>query len=229
MDKPIEMIKKGDYTAEIYSEEDLFETPRDWDNMGHMICFHRGYTLGDKTDLKSDRFDGWKELMEYLVKEKKARIIMPLYLYDHSGISMKVGSFAGLLPQGHAEFDSGQVGFIYATDMDIRENYLVKRITKTILARAEGLLKAEVETYNQYLTGEVYYYKITKHVKGMHNDCVHCKKPLEVPEPYEEDVDVDSCGGIYGWKDTIKEVNSILDHLIKEDEKKGQVLVEVVR
>jgi len=37
--------------------------------------------------------------------------ILPLYLYDHSGISISSGSFIGRAP--HAEWDSGQVGFSY--------------------------------------------------------------------------------------------------------------------
>ena len=73
---------------------------------------------------------------------------------------MKVGSFGGLLPQGHAEFDSGQVGFIYATEKEIKENFQVKKLSKKILERAKKNLEGEVETYDQYLSGDVYGYKI---------------------------------------------------------------------
>ncbi len=39
--------------------EDNAQNPRtEWDNLGTMVCFHRSYSLGDKTDLKSDDFDG---------------------------------------------------------------------------------------------------------------------------------------------------------------------------
>jgi len=148
--------------------------PREDENLGTMVCFHKRYTLGDKTDLKSDNFNGWEEVYDYLKTEKKAIIILPLYLYDHSGISMKVGSFQGLLPQGHAEFDSGQVGFIYMTAEDIRELGIKKN-------KAEQYLINEVETYNQYLQGDVY--------------CL-------VKETYNKDkeyIDYDTCGGYYGY------------------------------
>lgn len=34
------------YTIKIYHDEDA-ESPRDWDNLGEMVCFHRRYNLGD--------------------------------------------------------------------------------------------------------------------------------------------------------------------------------------
>jgi hypothetical protein len=173
-----------------------------------MVAFHKRYDLGDDVDIKSDMFNSWAELEEYLVKEKKAVIVLPLYLYDHSGLRMKVGSFQGLLPQGHAEFDSGQVGFIYATAKDIKDNLGIKKITKKALKKAEKVLKGEVDTYDQYLMGDVYGYKIVEEV------------PVSVTTKYPdgskkttktiEDKDVDSCWGFYGREYVIEEVNSIL-------------------
>ncbi len=49
--------------------------------------------------------------LEQLVNSSKKIAILPLYLYDHSGISMSTGSFLGRAV--HAEWDSGQVGYIY--------------------------------------------------------------------------------------------------------------------
>ena len=149
--------------------------PREDENLGNMVCFHKRYTLGDKTDLNSDMFGGWQELADYLIKEKKAIIILPLYLYDHSGISMKVGSFQGLLPQGHTEFDSGQVGFIYVTKEDLKRIGIPK-------SRAEISLRAEVENYNDYLTGDCY--SIVK----------------ETYNKDKEQIDYDVCGGYFGYE-----------------------------
>jgi hypothetical protein len=157
--------------------------PREDENLGNMICFHKRYTLGDKTDLNSDMFDGWQEMYDYLIKEKKAIIILPLYLYDHSGISMKVGSFQGLLPQGHAEFDSGQVGFIYVTKEDLKRIGILK-------SRAEKSLQSEVEVYNDYIQGNVY--------------CI-------VKETYnhnKEQVDYDVCGGYFGYDEALKSLKT---------------------
>ena len=46
----IETIERGGLTIDIYPEEHLDDSPRDWDNMGTMVCWHSRYTLGDKHD-----------------------------------------------------------------------------------------------------------------------------------------------------------------------------------
>ena len=76
-------------------------------------------------------------------------VILPLYLYDHSGITMRCTPFA-------CPWDSGQVGYIYATPEMIRKEYDCKIITKSVRAKATKLLQSEVETYDQYLTGDVW-------------------------------------------------------------------------
>lgn len=69
---------------------------------------------------------------------------LPLYLYDHGGITIKTSPFSCI-------FDSGLVGFIYAIDgtEGLNHNDLVR------------CLMAEVSEYNSYLTGEVYCYTVT--------------------------------------------------------------------
>jgi len=76
-------------------------------------------------------------------------VILPLYLYDHSGISMNTSGFA-------CPWDSGQVGYIYATPEMIRKEYGGKITTKAIREKATKLLRDEVETYDQYLTEDVW-------------------------------------------------------------------------
>jgi len=157
--------------------------PREDENLGNMVCFHKRYTLGDKTDLNSDMFDGWQEMYDYLIKEKKAIIVLPLYLYDHSGISMKVGSFQGLLPQGHAEFDSGQVGFVYCSKEDLKRIGITK-------SKAEKSLQAEVEVYNDYISDNVY--SIVK----------------ETYDHNKEQIDYDVVGGYFGYDEALKSLKT---------------------
>jgi len=168
--------------------------PRENDNFGTMICLHKSYDLGDKHDIKSDDFEGWDTIYQFLEKEKEAIIILPLYLYDHSGISMKVGNFQGLLSQGHVEFDSGQVGFIYCTKKNILDNWNKKIVTKSLLKLAEKLLRGEVEDYDKYIYGDIYQYNI-------------------------EDTDgeiIESCGGYYETEEILKEAKAIIEADIKK-------------
>jgi hypothetical protein len=89
-------VYKG-YTIEIY-QDDCGESPREWDNLGEMICFHKRYDLGDRhsyTVHQANELAGKREM-----------IVVPLYLYDHSGITMSTSPFS-------CPWDSGQVGYIW--------------------------------------------------------------------------------------------------------------------
>jgi hypothetical protein len=133
--------------------------PRCWDNYGVMACSHRKYTLGDEdAQIRIDDFNSWDEVEAHLINEHDAVIILPLYLYDHSGITMSTTSFLGRAQ--HASWDSGQVGFIYTTREKIFEMQGWKRLTKERKAKVEKYLVGEVATYEQYLTGDVYGYSI---------------------------------------------------------------------
>jgi len=143
------------YNIEVTSDMELEPwDPREWDNLGTMVCFHRNYSLGDKHDINTDEFSSLKEIAEHLIKVKGACVILPLYLMDHSGISMSTGSF-------HCPWDSGQVGFIYATKEDIRKNFMIKNVTKEKKEHTERILQGEVKTYDAYISGQVYGYNIT--------------------------------------------------------------------
>ena len=72
-------------TIKIYADE-LAESPREWDNLGKMCCFHKRYNLGDKHTMTVD------EVQELVQREDV--IALPLYLYDHSGITMNTTGFS---------------------------------------------------------------------------------------------------------------------------------------
>lgn len=195
-------LKSGNILKVIPDEN--AESPREWDNLSVMVCFHGRYTLGDKTDYRSGDYNSWEELEQAITKKEKPVTILPLYLYDHSGLRMKVGSFQGLLPQGHAEFDSGQVGFIFVRRADALENYSVKRISPALRKRIEDLLRSEVEEYDQYLRGDVYGFKVVKT-----STCSECGD--------EDEEEIDSCWGFYG--DDPKEngmLENIGDEIVEE-------------
>jgi hypothetical protein len=159
------MDYKG-FEFEIEQDEDAPNPRREFDNLGAMVCWHGRYDLGDIQaeyyQKGPDAFVDWAR-----VNSKQIALILPLYLYDHSGLRIRVGSFNGLLPEGHAEFDTTEVGFIYVTKEALRKEYGCKRISAKTLREAEGALKAEVEEYDQYLSGDVWGYNI----KGLDDSC----------------------------------------------------------
>ena len=140
-----EEIVKG-FTVKVIQDTDCPESPREWDNLGTMVCWHRRYDLGDKHNFSDN-----EDFQEWL-KENKC-VVLPLFLYDHSGITMNTGGFS-------CQWDSGQVGWIYVTEENIKKEYSVKRISKKLRERVREYLRAEVKTYDQFLTGEVYGYVV---------------------------------------------------------------------
>lgn len=157
----VEVVDYKGYKIKIF-QDDSPSDPREWSNLGTMICSHERYKLGDE-QFNPDEFDGWGHLQRCLKEIKGAVIILPLWLYDHSGISMKT------YPHGqYQNWDGGKVGYIYCTAKDIRENFGVEEkcyISDKQMKRAEEILVNEVATYNEYLTGDVYGYKIIKEEK----------------------------------------------------------------
>jgi hypothetical protein len=136
----------------IYTDPEPMNPRTECDNFGHMVCFHTRHSLGDEDHgVDQDDFSSWTELENYLRKEKGAVEVLPMYMYDHSGITVRTHSFAD-------PWDSGQVGFIYATRKDILENWGAKRLSKELRQKAIRLLNAEVQDYDDYLTGNVYGY-----------------------------------------------------------------------
>ena len=147
------IIENEKYMLEIF--EDLDPTdPREFDNLGTMVCFHNRYNLGDTTELKSSDFSSWEELESYLYKIEKALIVIPVFMYDHSGLSVNTTGFS-------CPWDSGQIGFIYVSKESIRNEYSCKRISNKLKEQVKEMLVSEVDSYNQYLSGDVYGFNVT--------------------------------------------------------------------
>ncbi len=74
-------------------------------------------------------------------------VILPLYLYDHSGITISHGSFSD-------KWDSGQVGWHYITKKSLEENW------NGDVEAAKKCLQAELDEYDNYLRGNVWGYVV---------------------------------------------------------------------
>ena len=151
-------------TIRIMQDQDP-ESPRSWDTFGTMIAFHGKYKLGDDGHGYDHRdYSGWTEMEAAILKANPGGVILPLYLYDHSGITMNTTGF-------HCRWDSGQVGFIVANADKIRAAFGVKRITANIRKRAIESLNAEVSTFDQYIRGDVYGYVIEEDNGDVSESC----------------------------------------------------------
>jgi hypothetical protein len=148
----IETVEYKGYQIKICQDEDP-ENPRDWENLGTMLCKHRRYDLGDKKE--SEEMSS-EEIKEYVKRDDV--IAIPLYLLDHSGLWMRTGRFA-CDAQG---WDTSHVGYITVTREKALKEYSKKKMTRKFRAKIEGYLENEVKTYSDYLEGNVVGYVIEK-------------------------------------------------------------------
>lgn len=190
-------IEYKGYEINITTDE-CAENPREWCNVGKMIYQHRNYYLGDER-YRNNYANSWKKWFAYYVLENysidvnlksydyfgyfededevdkvwewidKNMIVMPLYLYDHSGITISTARTCS--------WDSGQVGFMYITKKDAVKEFGNKYFTKEVEEKAIACLEAELKTYDNYLRGDVYWYRILD----------------------KEENEIDSCRGYYGY------------------------------
>lgn len=82
--------------------------------------------------------------------------VLPLYLYDHSGITINTTGFS-------CPWDSCQIGWIYVSHEDIKKEY--GALTPETVQKAENLLRSEVKEYNYYLTGQCYGFRLYENGK----------------------------------------------------------------
>lgn len=182
----------GDYLIKTYYDESP-DDPRSWDNFGKMICFHNRYNLGDNHNYHElKKYNNSIGLLrEQIESDYNVGVILPLYLYDHSGITMSTSPF-------DCRWDSGQVGWIFCTKEDMDSNW-IGLSGQEKEERCEILLKGEVETYDQYLIGDVYGYKVFK------------VSTCNFGHEHEEELE--SCWGIYGDEDCMTEGESVVKYL----------------
>lgn len=182
-----EIIKYRGFEIETHQDDcDEDSSPRNWDNLGTMVCFHGKYNLGDDHNFKNP-----EELSKFMDENKV--FSLPIYMYDHSGIGI---SSSNKHYPFNCPWDSGQLGYVFTTGKKAVEFFGGKKLTKAIVKKIYESLQQEMDTYNEFLSGEVYGYYVQS---------------------------IDSCTGYYGEegiKTMIQEAKDSIDFHIKEQVKK---------
>jgi len=125
------------------------DDPRDWSNIGHMICWNNRYKLGDKhTYCHPEELEN---LFAKMKEDGEEVLISPLYIYDHSGISIYMEEPAF----DYGGWDTSRVGYFYILKKDVFENY-PEATEESWKELAQTVLKGELEEYDLYIRGEVY-------------------------------------------------------------------------
>ena len=181
MSEVLETTEYKNHTIEIFQDEDPIN-PRENDNICEFHIAHRNYAFGDKNhnDLES---------IEQSKKEAKRNndIILPLYMYDHGGITISLSPFS-------CPWDSGQVGIVIIRRKKMLEEFSAKIFHKSLKQKAMEIAKAEVKELDQYVRGDVYGYKVID----------------------KEDKEVESCWGWYGMTGIVDEAKLVVDFYAKK-------------
>lgn len=154
------------FTIEIHPDVDA-ESPREWCNLGILACAHRRYHLSDAEapTIHTEDHEGWSTVEAWLRSEHGAVEVLPVYMLDHSGLRFSTRPFG-------CPWDSGQVGFIYATAETIAT-------CGTAPEHVVEVLAGEIETYDTWQSGGCVGFVVTN----------------------DDDEIVDSCWGFYSEAD----------------------------
>ena len=201
-------------------ERELFpEDPRSWDNLGTMLCCHRDYYLGDcnsnketeqqlveicrkygKSDEEIDEMTFAEEVQFILNQEDVCGF--PLWLYDHSGISMSTTR--------QSAWDSSFVGLIFVE----KDSYLAQMGLKEDIywkVRAEKALESEIEIYSDFLEGNVYQWTLYEPTIIITQSMDGKELSRKIDEEGEK---VDGIGGYYNL--TLEDAETYFDFEIAE-------------
>ena len=194
------------FKIEIIQEEEGLNPIKDCDIGFEMYCWHNSYNLGTENP-----FSDPEDFEEY-AKDKDC-VALPLWLYDHSGITMSCGNANPF----SCRWDSGQVGYAYM-DYDMAKKWFLEKDLENWHERAEKYIKAVVRDYALYLEGRCYGYQTF-----VYN---------EFEEEFEDD-SADSCWGfisdkfgidlveeIAKWDITSETIYETLDELIEKESTK---------
>jgi len=157
-----------------------------WDNGNGWVMLSNKQLEAKATDVVFKAVEESDKRVNDLIQNalSKHYIILPLYLYDHSGITISTSSFS-------CPWDSGQVGYIYVSIKQVKEEWGRKNMSYKFRKQIIDHLVSNVEVYDQYLTGDVYGFQIEPKDTNKHIDCD------------------DSCWGFFG---SDHEKNGLLEH-----------------
>jgi hypothetical protein len=125
--------------------------PREGDTVGILTTrgSHKNYDFTDKNaaPISVTDYGSWDEFDKALKEEYGAVIVIPVYMYEHSGLRMSTASF-------NDKWDSGRIGTIYTTKERIKEFY--GHVDSESMKKARATLREEIQVMDLWVSGEVY-------------------------------------------------------------------------
>lgn len=191
----IESYEHDGYRIIIDTDDNAWD-PRDADNATVMVCWHRRYNLGDTNDEATEikaKIDGHDDywhtnkrataITRWLRIFYGATVVQPLYLLDHSGISMSTSKS----PFDPGGWDTSMVGFVFDTER-------TREVTGVTEENVPEAIEAEVRAYTTYLEGGYVMWTVLDHrgdvieSGGGYESLSACKEDAEANVPATPDI-----------------------------------------
>lgn len=206
----------------VIEQDEFSQDPRtDFDNLGTMLCCNKNYQLGDcnsnreteeqlaelcrkygKTDEEIDEMD-FREEIRFLLEQDDI-CGLPLYITDHSGISMQTYRFDA--------WDSSFVGLIFV-EKDFYLAHMCLKDEEGWKEKAKKTLEGEIKTYSDFLEGNVYQWTLYEPTVVITQSMDGKELSRKIDEEGEM---VDSMSGLYN--PTFGDVEEYFDFEIAEIE-----------
>ena len=153
-----------EHRVSVFVDEAATNPREDYDHVGTIVYWHRNYILGDEAGPGNGA--GW---LEEWMESNAGGVVMPVYAYEHSGVALSLGNRQYPF---NCPWDGGQLGYIYATNETLEREFGKDWLTEQV----EACFAAEIEEFNQYLSGDVYYFVHERREPGV---CSGCRQEYE--------------------------------------------------
>jgi hypothetical protein len=123
------------------------------------------FKFGNYFPQKEDRRAQAEQCRSYIEEHFDRHYLwLPVYVYDHSGVTINTTGFSGWQ---HAAWDSYCSGMIAVSKEKVRQEYSWKKLTQARQAKVLKYLNNEVKEYDQYLSGDAHgflLYEVPDHI-----------------------------------------------------------------
>lgn len=123
------------------------------------------------------------KVREMITKWSDNNIIsLPIYVYEHGGITMNTGGYS-------CRWDSGEAGVIYMSKQEAMNRYESKRWTKKLAEQVYEAMKKQVEYLAAIIEGNIYGFVVEDEDGNVLDSCwgfVETECPIEKTHVYTE-------------------------------------------
>lgn len=221
----------GDLIVQVFADTTGVGDPRDGDNFTDILIAHRRYRLGDRNEAtpgEDEAFEhgGPAALRKHLARQPEGLVAFSMLgMLDHSGVSIYTiaDDSRGTAIGDSAGWDSGVAGWAFITrkqwdligggdpeemvDAEVRVGMGKLPVKRR---QADVVLEAEIEEYNDWLTGNVWAFRV---VKPCDHADEHDTDEQIADCPHSEEIE--SCYGFvgdpkYAWEEARASARPVL-------------------